>query len=85
MVGDGVPQHVIMVGATPATLFVNGTVQDAAQTSNVTGVTRGYIQRKRYIRICVPESHAERLNRLKSASVTSLDIIEAGMRFYETA
>ena len=81
MVGDGVPQHVIMVASTPTTLVVNGTVQDAAQTSNVTGVTRGYIQRKRYVRPCVPFEYATRLKRLKT--VQWLDVIEAGLSALE--
>lgn len=74
-VGDGVPEHVIMVSKTPVTLYVNGTIQTVLQTSNVTGVTRGYIQRKRYVRPCVPFEYAERLERLKA--VRWLDVIDS--------
>ncbi len=82
-VGEGVPEHVIMVSDTPVTLYVNGGVSTISQTSNVTGVTRGHIQRKRYIRPCVPFEHAERLNRLESVSWQ--DVVEAGLKSYEEA
>ena len=78
-IGDGVPEHVIMVSDTPIALYVNGAVQAVAQTSKVTPVTTGYIQRKRYIRPCIPETYAERLAGLKTA-YTWIDVIEAGLQ-----
>jgi hypothetical protein len=82
-VGEGVAEHVILVSSTPVTLHVNGAVQTVVQTHNVTGVTRGYIQRKRYFRPCMPESYRERLERLKT--VSAADVFEAGLRAYENA
>ena len=82
-VGEGVPEHVIMVSNAPVTLHVNGTVQTVAQTSNVTGVTQGKFQRKRYVRPCVPFEYAERLAGLKT--VSWLDVIERGLQAYENA
>lgn len=82
-VGDGVPEHVIMVSATPVTLHVNGSVSTVAQTSNVTGVTRGKFQRKRYVRPCVPFEYAERLAGL--VGVSWQDVFERGLQAYENA
>lgn len=82
-VGEGVPEHVIMVSATPVTLHVNGSVQTVLQTSNVTGVTRGKFQRKRYFRPCMPQEHEERLKRLKT--VSAADVFERGLQAYENA
>lgn len=81
MVGDGVPEHVIMVSTTPVTLHVNGAVQTVEKTANVTGVTRGQIQRKRYLRPCVPIEYAGRLQRL--VGVSWQDVIEAGLAAME--
>lgn len=80
-VGDGVPEHVIMVSATPVTLHVNGAVSTVLQTSNVTGVTRPFLRRKRYVRPCIPEHYAKRLAGLKTASW--LDVVEAGLTALE--
>ena len=82
-VGEGVPEHVIMVSNAPVTLHVNGSVSTVLQTSNVTGVTRGKFQRKRYFRPCMPEEHEERLKRLKT--VSAADVFERGLQAYETA
>jgi hypothetical protein len=82
-VGDGVPEHVIMVSDTPVTLHVNGAVSTVAQTSNVTGVTRGKFQRKRYVRPCVPFEYAERLAGL--VGVSWQDVFERGLQAYENA
>ena len=82
-VGEGVPEHVIMVSATPVTLHVNGSVQTVLQTSNVTGVTRHLQPRKRYFRPCMPEEHEERLKRLKT--VSAADVFERGLQAYENA
>ena len=65
-VGDGVPDTVIMVSGEPCTISVNGAV-DGAKTPHVTsGVTAGRIERKRYIRPCIPESLSERLQGLQT-------------------
>ncbi len=80
-VGVGVPEHVIMVSDTPVTLYVNGSVSTVAPDSHVTEVTRPPRNRMRYVRPCVPFSHAERLERLEM--VSWLDVIEAGLQQYE--
>ena len=81
MFGDGVPEHVIMVGESPVTLYVNGTVSTAAPECNVTKVTRHLQPRKRYIRPCVPFEYATRLEGL--VGVSWLDVIEAGLSALE--
>lgn len=80
-VGEGVPEHVIMVSATPVTLHVNGNVQTVLQTSNVTGVTRHLQPRKRYVRPCIPETYSKRLAGL--VGVSWQDVIEAGLAALE--
>lgn len=82
-VGEGVPEHVIMVSNAPVTLHVNGSVSTVLQTSNVTGVTRHLQPRKRYFRPCMPEEHEERLKRLKT--VSAADVFERGLQAYENA
>ena len=82
-VGEGVPQHVIMVGNTPVTLYVNGSVQDAAPKCDVTKVTRPTRTRKRVVRPFIPIEYKERLERLKT--VSWIDVIEKGLAQYENA
>lgn len=80
-VGDGVPEHVIMVGASPVTLHVNGTVQAVAPDGDVTLITSPPRNRTAYVRPCVPLAYAERLQALES--VSWLEVIEAGLREFE--
>ncbi len=81
-VGDGVPDTVIMVSGEPCTIRVNGAVEVVPQTARVTGVTAGRIERKRYIRPCIPESYSERLQGLTDG-LTWLDVIDAGLAALE--
>lgn len=80
-VGEGIPEHVIMVSSEPVTLHINGSVQAVTQVANVTPVTRLAIARKRYIRPCVPVEYAKRLQRLHGVSWQ--DVIEAGLKEFE--
>ena len=84
-VGDGVPEHVIMVSDTPVTLHVNGAVTTVAQMSNVTGVTGSKIQRKRYTRPCLPETQVDRFLSLCSGlgALAWNEVIDAGLQHYE--
>lgn len=84
-VGEGVPEHVIMVSETPVTLHVNGSVQAVTETRNVTGVTRVQVKRKRYARPCIPETQSERLQRLCDGlgAVGWNEVVEAGLQHYE--
>ena len=59
-VGDGVPEHVIMVGETPVTLYVNGAVSTVTQKCDVTKVTRPTRTRKRVVRPFIPIEYKER-------------------------
>lgn len=79
-VGDGIPQHVIMVDDNPVTLHVNGGVTVAQNPPTVTEI-RPQVTRKAYIRPCVPLAYAERLQALQS--VSWLEVIEAGLEEFE--
>ena len=68
-VGDGVPEHVIMVSDTPVTLYVNGTVQTVAPKCDVTEVTRARRTRKPCVRVWIPETQNERFLRLCDLSL----------------
>lgn len=81
-VGDGVPEHVIMVTNAPVTLRVNGAVEVVPGMPEVTEVTVPPRPRTRYVRPCIPERYAKRLAGLPSGS-TWLDVIEAGFRTLE--
>lgn len=81
-VGDGVPDTVIMVSGEPCTISVNGAVEVVPQTARVTRVTAGRIERKRYIRPCIPESYLKRLQGLTDG-LTWLDVIDAGLAALE--
>ena len=80
------PDTVIMVAAdSEIWVHVNGTVevtQPPPRSMPVTQVTNGKVARKRYIRPCVPESYAERLQGLGDG-FTWADVIEAGLRTLE--
>jgi hypothetical protein len=82
-VGDGVPEHVIMVaGVEPVTLHVNGAVT-VAQKSPVTPVTNGKAERKpriRYSRPCATKTQQER--RI-AVGATWAEVIEAGLKAWE--
>jgi hypothetical protein len=82
LVGEGVPDTVIMVAGEPVTLHVNGAVQADVRTMPVTRVTWGKVARKRYIRPCIPESYAARLQGLENG-YTWVDVVEAGLRTLE--
>ena len=81
-VGTGPAQHIVMVAETPCTVNVNGDVTVTTQTARVTRVTAGRIERKRYIRPCIPESYLERLQGLTDG-LTWLDVIDAGLAALE--
>ena len=81
-VGEGVPEHVIMVASAPVTLSVNGSVQVALQTSLVTGVTSPAMKRKPHKRLWVPDRLLERYTGLRTA-YSDADIIEAGIKTLE--
>lgn len=81
MVGDGVPEHVIMVGSEPVTLHVNSGVSVVAPQAHVTRVTGRQIQRKRYTRPCVSEAQNRRFLALPVRSWG--DVIEAGLTVWE--
>jgi len=80
-VGEGVPEHVIMVSNVPITLHVNGSVQTVTQKCDVTTVTRPTRTRKRVVRPFIPIEYKERLERL--TDVSWIDVIERGLAQYE--
>lgn len=84
-VGDGVPEHVIMVSDTPVTLYVNGTVQTVAPKCDVTEVTRARRTRKPCVRVWIPETQNERFLRLCDGlgELTWREVQEAGLQHYE--
>lgn len=84
-VGDGVPEHVIMVSDTPVTLYVNGTVQTVSSKSHVTKVTRARRTRKPSVRVWIPETQNERFLRLCDGlgELTWREVQEAGLKYYE--
>ena len=81
-VGDGVPEHVIMVASAPVTLRVNGAVEAVPQTPYVTEVTAPSRTRKPHKRLWIPERLLERYTGLRTA-YSDADIIEAGIRTLE--
>ncbi len=84
-VGEGVPEHVIMVSDTPVTLYVNGSVSTVAQKCDVTEVTRARRTRKPAIRLWIPEAQNERFLRLCDGlgDLTWREVQEAGLKYYE--
>lgn len=80
------PDTVIMVAAEHEIwVHVNGTVeatQAAPFAANVTPVTKGKVERKHYLRPCVPFEYSERLQRLGDG-FSWVDVIEAGLRTLE--
>lgn len=84
-VGDGVPEHVIMVSDTPVTLCVNGSVSTVAPKCDVTKVTRARRTRKPCVRVWIPETQNERFLRLCDGfgELTWREVQEAGLKYYE--
>lgn len=84
-VGEGVPEHVIMVGDTPVTLHVNGVVSTVAPDSHVTEVTRARRTRKPCVRVWIPAPQNERFLRLCDGlgELTWREVQEAGLQHYE--
>lgn len=80
-VGDGVPQHVIMVGDDPVTIHVNETVQVVALEPPVTELQAPPRPRRPCKRMWVTEAQQARLAAL--GDVSDSDIIEAGLRVWE--
>ena len=80
-VGEGTPEHLIMVGSEPITLHVNSGVSVVAPEAHVTIVTAGQVRRKRYARPCVSESQNRRFLALPVRSWG--DVIEAGLTVWE--
>ena len=77
-VGEGVPEHVIMVGSAPITLHVNGGVSEVRMNSDVTrlhGATR------RFVRPVVSDSQKQRFDALPGAKWR--DVIDAGLAALE--
>ena len=81
-VGEGTPEHVIMVGSDPVTLHVNSGVTVANTERHVTNVTTGQVQRKRYVRPCVSEAQNKRFLALPTGLKWS-DVFEAGLNALE--
>lgn len=81
-IGEGVPEHVIMVTNAPVTLRVNGAVEAVSQTPHVTEVTAPSRTRKPHKRLWIPERLLERYTGLRTA-YSDADIIEAGIRTLE--
>lgn len=80
-VGDGVPEHVIMVGATPVTLHVNGAVSEVSRNAHVTKL-HGPSRRSAPVkRMWVSIAQQQRLAAL--VGVSDSDVIEAGLQHYE--
>lgn len=73
-IGDGVPEHVIMVSDTPVTLYVNGAVSEVSQSSRVTKLQRGA---RRFVRPVVSECQKLRFDALRGAKWR--DVIDAGL------
>lgn len=84
-VGDGVPEHVIMVSDSPVTLYVNGSVQTVAPESHVTEVTRARRIRKPCVRVWIPEAQNDRLLRIRDGlgDLTWREVQDAGLKYYE--
>ncbi len=81
-IGDGVPEHVIMVGAEPVTLHVNSGVSVVVPQAHVTNVTGGQVKRKYHVRPWVSESQNERFLALPVRSSWG-EVIEAGLAVIE--
>lgn len=81
-VGEGVPEHVIMVGSEPVTLHVNSGVTVVEPQAHVTMVTVGSTMRKRYIRPCVSQEQNRRFLALPVRSSWG-EIIEVGLAVLE--
>jgi hypothetical protein len=79
-VGDGVPEHVIMVSNTPITLHVNGAVSEVAGNARVTKL-RG--TSRRFVRPVVSDSQKARFDALRGAKWR--DVIDAGLTAMEGA
>ena len=80
-VGEGTPEHVIMVGSSPVTLHVNSGVSVVAPERHVTVVTAGQIQREYTARPYVSKSQKERFLALPVRSWA--EVIEAGLAALE--
>ncbi len=81
-VGEGVPEHVIMVGSEPVTLHVNSDVSVVEPERHVTGVTTGQVRRKYRVRPWVSESQERRFLALPVRSTWG-EVIEAGLTVKE--
>ncbi len=81
-VGEGTPEHVIMVGSEPVTLHVNFGVTVAVPQARVTNVTTGQVRRKYRVRPWVSESQERRFLALPVRSSWG-DVIEAGLAVKE--
>ncbi len=80
-VGEGVPEHVILVSGAPVTLHVNGSVQASAYNAALPRLHGPTRHRTRYVRPCIPDRYAERLQAL--GCVSWLDVIETGLQELE--
>jgi hypothetical protein len=78
MVGEGTPETVIMVGSTPVTLHVNGSVSEVVGNAHVTRLHRGT---RRLVRPVVSECQKQRFDALRGLKWR--DVIDAGLEQYE--
>jgi len=78
-VGEGVPEHVIMVGSAPVTLHVNGTVSEVAGNARVTQLHRGT---RRFVRPVVSDSQKRRFDAVEGLKWR--DVIDAGLTVIES-
>lgn len=81
-VGEGTPEHVIMVGNEPVVLHVNSGVSVIEPERHVTKVTGGQVKRKYHVRPWVSESQNERFLALPGGLRWS-DIIDDGLTVQE--
>ncbi len=77
-VGEGVPEHVIMVGSEPVTLHVNSGVSVIEPERHVTKVTGGQVKRKYHVRPWVSESQNERFLALPVGLTWGM-VLDAGL------
>lgn len=80
-VGEGTPEHVIMVGSVPVALFVNLGVTVMEPLAHVTNVTPGQNQREYTARPYVSKTQKERFLALPVRSWA--EVIEAGLETLE--
>jgi hypothetical protein len=84
-VGEGVPETVIMVGAEPVTLYVNGGVSEVVENAHVTQLQGATRTRKHNTRVWIPETQNDRFMRLRDGlgELTWREVQDAGLKYFE--